>query len=67
VSLPPSGNKPLATLLSGPPRLDCPLPPPPLLRALTPLMAIPGMISLGGGLPNPSTFPFQVLNANFEP
>jgi hypothetical protein len=29
-------------------------------RALTPLMAIPGMISLGGGLPNPSTFPFQV-------
>jgi hypothetical protein len=28
--------------------------------SLTPLMAIPGMISLGGGLPNPSTFPFQV-------
>jgi kynurenine/2-aminoadipate aminotransferase len=24
-------------------------------------MAIPGMISLGGGLPNPSTFPFQSL------
>jgi hypothetical protein len=32
----------------------------PCHRALTPLMAIPGMISLGGGLPNPSTFPFQV-------
>jgi kynurenine/2-aminoadipate aminotransferase len=25
-------------------------------------MAIPGMISLGGGLPNPSTFPFQSLS-----
>eukprot|EP00158_Paraphelidium_tribonemae_P008377 Partr_v1_DN28566_c0_g1_i1_m73330 putative Aminotransferase len=31
---------------------------PSAIRALQPLLAIPGMISLGGGMPNPSTFPF---------
>jgi kynurenine/2-aminoadipate aminotransferase len=25
-------------------------------------MALPGMISLGGGLPNPSMFPFTMMN-----
>eukprot|EP00761_Pharyngomonas_kirbyi_P014099 gb/GECH01014129.1/.p1 GENE.gb/GECH01014129.1/~~gb/GECH01014129.1/.p1 ORF type:complete len:435 (+),score=116.56 gb/GECH01014129.1/:1-1305(+) len=34
---------------------------PSAIRALQPLLSIPGMISLGGGLPNPSTFPFQSL------
>ncbi|KCV68464.1 hypothetical protein H696_04758 [Fonticula alba] len=31
---------------------------PSAIRALQPLMNLPGMISLGGGNPNPSTFPF---------
>mmetsp|Transcript_20822 Transcript_20822/g.58684 ORF Transcript_20822/g.58684 Transcript_20822/m.58684 type:complete len:475 (-) Transcript_20822:135-1559(-) len=30
---------------------------PSAIRALQPLLAEPGMISLGGGMPNPSTFP----------
>eukprot|EP01135_Chromosphaera_perkinsii_P010381 Nk52_evm53s2118 gene=Nk52_evmTU53s2118 len=29
------------------------------IRALQPLVGLPGMISLGGGMPNPSTFPFD--------
>ena len=29
------------------------------LRALIPFMEIPGMISLGGGMPNPQLFPLQ--------
>ena len=33
------------------------------IRALQPLVAMPGMISLGGGMPNPSTFPFAKLTA----
>ena len=31
------------------------------IRALQPLLSVPGMISLGGGLPNPATFPFSGL------
>lgn len=31
---------------------------PSAIRALQPIMAQPGMISLGGGLPNPESFPF---------
>ncbi|KAI8619541.1 pyridoxal phosphate-dependent transferase [Chytriomyces sp. MP71] len=31
---------------------------PSAIRSLAPLMALPGMISLGGGNPHPSTFPF---------
>jgi kynurenine/2-aminoadipate aminotransferase len=34
---------------------------PSAIRALMPLLKVPGMISLGGGLPNPSTFPFQSI------
>jgi kynurenine/2-aminoadipate aminotransferase len=34
---------------------------PSAIRSLQPLMAIPGMISLGGGLPNPALFPFKGL------
>lgn len=29
------------------------------IRALQPLVRLPGMISLGGGMPNPETFPFE--------
>ena len=32
------------------------------IRSLMPLMAEEGMISLGGGLPNPSTFPLHSLS-----
>lgn len=32
------------------------------IRALVPLMGLPGMISLGGGNPNPTTFPFSSLS-----
>jgi kynurenine/2-aminoadipate aminotransferase len=34
---------------------------PSAIRKLMPLMAQEGMVSLGGGLPNPSLFPFQSL------
>ena len=34
---------------------------PSAIRALQPLLATPGMISLGGGMPNPATFPFSHL------
>jgi len=34
---------------------------PSAIRAIQPLTAIPGMINLGGGLPNPSTFPFKTI------
>eukprot|EP00742_Colponemidia_sp_Colp-10_P001881 GILJ01002012.1.p1 GENE.GILJ01002012.1~~GILJ01002012.1.p1 ORF type:complete len:434 (-),score=58.33 GILJ01002012.1:163-1464(-) len=33
--------------------------PPSAIRSLEPLMSIPGMISLGGGLPNPAAFPIS--------
>lgn len=36
---------------------------PSAIRALQPLVALPGMISLGGGMPNPSTFPFTRITA----
>eukprot|EP00466_Bigelowiella_natans_P014347 jgi/Bigna1/51736/estExt_Genewise1Plus.C_30056 len=36
------------------------------IRALTPLLKIPGMISLGGGLPNPELFPFKSLDFELE-
>lgn len=36
------------------------------IRALQPLMALPGMISLGGGLPNPSMFPFVKLDVGLR-
>ena len=29
------------------------------IRSLFPLMKIPGMVSLAGGVPNPLTFPFE--------
>ncbi|MES1911658.1 MAG: hypothetical protein MHM6MM_004057 [Cercozoa sp. M6MM] len=32
------------------------------IRALMPLLKIPGMISLGGGLPNPELFPFEEMS-----
>lgn len=35
---------------------------PSAIRALQPLLDIPGMISLGGGMPNPSTFPFASMD-----
>ncbi len=37
------------------------------IRELLPLMALPDMISLGGGYPNPSTFPFHTLTAELWP
>lgn len=39
---------------------------PSAVRALQPLVASPGMISLGGGMPNPSTFPFLRLRAELS-
>ena len=36
------------------------------VRALQPLVAQPGMISLGGGMPNPSTFPFTKITASLR-
>jgi kynurenine/2-aminoadipate aminotransferase len=35
---------------------------PSAIRSLMPLLQIPGMISLGGGLPNPALFPFRSLS-----
>ena len=34
------------------------------IRALMPFLGQPGMISLGGGLPNPKTFPFSKLTVD---
>jgi kynurenine/2-aminoadipate aminotransferase len=31
------------------------------IRALQPLLSVPDMISLGGGMPNPKTFPISSL------
>jgi len=39
---------------------------PSAIRKLTPLISIPGMISLAGGLPNPTTFPFTTLTAGLQ-
>lgn len=35
---------------------------PSAIRSLQPLMALPGMISLGGGMPNSALFPFRSLS-----
>ena len=39
---------------------------PSAIRALQPLVAQPGMISLGGGMPNPATFPFTKITASLK-
>ena len=36
------------------------------IRALHPLINLPGMISLGGGLPNPSMFPFVKMEVGLK-
>lgn len=36
------------------------------IRELLPLMSIPGMISFGGGLPNPETFPIDSISIKFK-
>lgn len=39
---------------------------PSAIRSLQPLTLIPGMISLGGGLPNPGTFPFSKIEVSLN-
>jgi len=39
---------------------------PSAIRALQPLLAEPGMISLGGGMPHPDTFPFSSLRVGVK-
>ena len=39
---------------------------PSAIRALQPLLAEPGMISLGGGMPNPETFPFDEISVGIR-
>jgi DNA-binding transcriptional MocR family regulator len=39
---------------------------PSAIRALQPLMATPGMLSLAGGLPNPTTFPIASLTMTLK-
>ncbi len=39
---------------------------PSAIRSLMPLLQVPGMISLGGGLPNPATFPFKSLTVELK-
>ncbi len=36
------------------------------IRAIFPLLSVPGMISFGGGYPNPKTFPFARLELAFH-
>jgi DNA-binding transcriptional MocR family regulator len=36
------------------------------IRAIFPLLSVPGMISFGGGYPNPSTFPFANMDLAFH-
>eukprot|EP00730_Choanoeca_flexa_P019441 TRINITY_DN9495_c0_g1_i4.p1 TRINITY_DN9495_c0_g1~~TRINITY_DN9495_c0_g1_i4.p1 ORF type:complete len:405 (+),score=71.00 TRINITY_DN9495_c0_g1_i4:128-1342(+) len=36
------------------------------IRALQPLLSIPGMISLGGGMPNPTTFPVTGMSFQLQ-
>ncbi|KAF0687174.1 Aste57867_21030 [Aphanomyces stellatus] len=36
------------------------------IRSLQPLVSLPGMISLGGGMPNPSTFPFDSMSIKLK-
>ena len=39
---------------------------PSAIRALQPLLSEPGMISLGGGMPNPTTFPIQSIKVTLS-
>lgn len=39
---------------------------PSAIRALQPLLAEPGMISLGGGMPHPETFPFESMSVTLK-
>eukprot|EP01134_Creolimax_fragrantissima_P005789 CFRG5789T1 len=39
---------------------------PSAIRELQPFISIPGMISLGGGMPNPASFPFKSLKAELN-
>jgi kynurenine/2-aminoadipate aminotransferase len=39
---------------------------PSAIRALQPLLAEPGMISLGGGMPNKATFPFESISVGLK-
>ena len=39
---------------------------PSAIRSIQPLLSVPGMISLGGGLPNPETFPFTGLTVSLS-
>lgn len=39
---------------------------PSAIRALNQFLSLPGMISLGGGLPNPSTFPFTNVSVTLQ-
>jgi kynurenine/2-aminoadipate aminotransferase len=39
---------------------------PSAIRALQPLVSLPGMISLGGGMPNPAMFPISRLSATLK-
>lgn len=39
---------------------------PSAIRALQPLLAEPGMISLGGGMPNKETFPFESITVGLK-
>ena len=39
---------------------------PSALRALVPFMNIPGMLSLGGGMPNPQLFPFASVTVTMK-
>ena len=39
---------------------------PSAIRSLMPLLQVPGMISLGGGLPNPATFPFKSMTVELK-
>ena len=39
---------------------------PSAIRALQKFLAAPGMISLGGGNPHPSTFPFQSIQVSLK-
>ncbi len=36
------------------------------IRALQPLLKIPGIISLGGGMPNPQTFPIDGISFSLK-
>ncbi|EQC42748.1 hypothetical protein SDRG_00471 [Saprolegnia diclina VS20] len=39
---------------------------PSAIRSLQPMVSLPGMISLGGGMPNPSTFPFESMSVKLK-